>query len=87
MRQLRVIGRLIVSVAICSSGAAAEETFQKLTGRTNSRKNCWHGSVRRSALARLLRPDRKGDKLLRETCRVREDRGHHQKVRNLIAPH
>jgi hypothetical protein len=32
MRQLRVVGRLIVSVAICSSGAAAEETFQKLTG-------------------------------------------------------
>jgi hypothetical protein len=32
MRQLRVVGGLIVSVAICSSGAAAEETFQKLTG-------------------------------------------------------
>src|SRR4051812_18624419 len=32
MRQLRMVGRLIVSVAICSWGAAAEETFQKLTG-------------------------------------------------------
>jgi len=32
MRRLRVVGRLIVSVAICSSGAAAEGTFQKLTG-------------------------------------------------------
>ena len=29
---LRVVASLIVSVAICSSGAAAEETFQKLTG-------------------------------------------------------